>query len=287
MKKVILSGKGIVKTFGENTVLHGIDIDVCEGDFTVIMGSSGSGKSTLLYALSGMDRISGGELFYRDRNIANASEKELTLLRANDFGFVFQHTHLIGNLTLTENIRMAALIGNISDKETQTRANDLGFVFQRTHLINNLTLGENIRMAALIGNVPDNEAKSRADELITRMNLVNAKDRLPSQVSGGEAQRAAVARAVITKPAVLFADEPTGALNKANSEEVLDLFSSLNAEGQTVLLVTHDKEAALRGNRVLYLEDGTIIGELELPNYTGKDKAREEKLTAWLEGLGW
>ena len=247
MKKVILSGKGIVKTFGENTVLHGIDIDVYEGDFTVIMGSSGSGKSTLLYALSGMDRISGGELFYRDRSISNALEKELTQLRAKDLGFVFQRTHLIGNLTLSENIRMAALIGNISDSE----------------------------------------AKTRTDEFITRMNLDNAKDRLPSQVSGGEAQRAAVARAVITKPAILFADEPTGALNKANSEEVLNLFSSLNAGGQTVLLVTHDKEAALRANRVLYLEDGAIIGELELPDYAGKDKSREEKLTAWLEGLGW
>ena len=247
MKKVILSGKGIVKTFGENTVLHGIDIDVYEGDLTVIMGSSGSGKSTLLYALSGMDGISGGELFYRDRDISAASEKELTQLRASDLGFVFQHTHLIGNLTLSENIRMAALIGN----------------------------------------VPHKESKTRADELITRMNLDNAKDRLPSQVSGGEAQRAAVARAVVTKPAILFADEPTGALNKANSEEVLNLFSSLNAEGQTVLLVTHDREAALRGNRVLYLEDGALIGELELPNYSGKDKAREEKLTAWLEGLGW
>ncbi|MCH5207159.1 MAG: ABC transporter ATP-binding protein, partial [Oscillospiraceae bacterium] len=211
MKNVILSGKGIVKSFGENTVLHGIDIDVYEGDLTVIMGSSGSGKSTLLYALSGMDRISGGELFYREQNITNASEKELTKLRAGD----------------------------------------LGFVFQKTHLINNLTLGENIRMAGLIGNVPDNEAKTRADELIMRMNLDNAKDRLPSQVSGGEAQRAAVARAVITKPVILFADEPTGALNKANSEEVLNLLSSLNADGQTVLLVTHDKEAALRGNRVL------------------------------------
>ena len=247
MKKVILSGKGIVKTFGENTVLHGIDAEISEGDLTVIMGSSGSGKSTLLYALSGMDRVSGGELFYRDRDITNASEKELTRLRANEFGFVFQRTHLISNLTLSENIRMAGLIGNASEKEAQTRAG----------------------------------------ELIARMDLENAKDRLPSQVSGGEAQRAAVARAVITKPAILFADEPTGALNKANSEEVLNLFSSLNAEGQTVLLVTHDKEAALRGNRVLYLEDGRIIGELELPNYAGRDKLREEKLTAWLEGLGW
>ena len=127
----------------------------------------------------------------------------------------------------------------------------------------------------------------RTDDLIRRMKLEEAKDRLPSQVSGGEAQRAAVARAAINKPAILFADEPTGALNKANSEEVLNLLSSLNAEGQSVLLVTHDREAALRGNRILYLEDGAIIGELNLPVYEGKDKAREEKLTAWLEGLGW
>ena len=247
MKKAIISAKNIVKTFGENTVLHGIDVEIFEGDLTVIMGSSGSGKSTLLYALSGMDSISGGELMYRERNIAKASEKKLTKLRADDFGFVFQ----------------------------------------RTHLISNLTLSENIRMAGLIANIPENEVKTRADELIARMNLENAKDRLPSQVSGGEAQRAAVARAVITRPAILFADEPTGALNKANSEEVLDLFSALHKDGQTVLLVTHDKEAALRGNRVLYLEDGKIIGELDLPNYTRKDKSREEKLTEWLEGLGW
>lgn len=247
MKKAIISAKNIVKTFGGNTVLHGIDVEIFEGDLTVIMGSSGSGKSTLLYALSGMDSISGGELFYKEQDILKSSEKELTKLRANDFGFVFQ----------------------------------------RTHLISNLTLGENIRMAGLIANIPENEVKTRAEELISRMNLENAKDRLPSQVSGGEAQRAAVARAVITSPAIVFADEPTGALNKANSEEVLDLFSALHQDGQTVLLVTHDKEAALRGNRVLYLEDGRIIGELELPNYTGKDRSREEKLTEWLEGLGW
>ena len=247
MKKAIISAKNIVKTFSENTVLHGIDVEIFEGDLTVIMGSSGSGKSTLLYALSGMDSISGGELFYKEQDISKSSEKELTKLRANDFGFVFQ----------------------------------------RTHLISNLTLSENIRMAGLIANIPENEVKTRAEELISRMNLENAKDRLPSQVSGGEAQRAAVARAVITRPAILFADEPTGALNKANSVEVLDLFSALHKDGQTVLLVTHDKEAALRGNRVLYLEDGKIIGELDLPNYTGKDRSREEKLTEWLEGLGW
>ena len=247
MKEAIISGKNIIKTFGENTVLHGIDIEIYSGDFTVIMGSSGSGKSTLLHTLSGMDYASNGQLLYRQEDITNASEKKLTKLRAEGFGFVFQRTHLVSNLTLDENIRMAALIGSLSEKE----------------------------------------AKKRTEELIKRMNLEKAKDRMPSQVSGGEAQRAAVARAVINKPSILFADEPTGALNRANSKEVLNLLTTLHAGGQCILLVTHDKEAALRGNRILYLEDGAIIGELELSVYTGKDKTREKKLSAWLEGLGW
>ena len=247
MNKTLISGKGLTKAYGENTVLHGIDVDIHTGDFTVIMGTSGSGKSTLLHTLSGMDRLSGGQLFYQGQNITNASEKELTKLRGTEFGFVFQRTHLIGNLTLYENIQMAGLIGPL----------------------------------------PEKEVRRRAAELAAQMNLEGAKDRLPSQVSGGEAQRAAVARAVIGSPAVLFADEPTGALNKANSEEVLNLFSALHSSGQTVLLVTHDREAALRGNRVLYLEDGVITGELSLPPYERKDKAREELLSSWLEGLGW
>lgn len=247
MKEVIISGKNITKSFGENTVLHGINVELYAGDFTVVMGSSGSGKSTLLYVLSGMDRASGGQVVCCGQNITNASEKELSRLRSEDFGFVFQ----------------------------------------RTHLISNLTLHENIRMAGLIGSLPEKEADRRTNELIDRMGLSDAKHRLPAQVSGGEAQRAAVARAVINRPSILFADEPTGALNRANSQEVLNVLSALHSSGQSVLLVTHDKEAALRGNRVLYLEDGIITGELELPVYAGKDKSREEKLSAWLEGLGW
>ena len=247
MKEVILSAKNIIKTFGKNTVLQGIDLEIYTGDFTVIMGTSGSGKSTLLHTLSGMDRPGSGQILFGKQDITNASEKQLTQLRAEDFGFVFQHTHLISNLTLDENIRMAGLISSL----------------------------------------PEREAGIRTDALIKQMNLGDARDRLPSQTSGGEAQRAAVARAVIGRPAILFADEPTGALNKANSEEVLNLLSSLHEEGQAVLLVTHDREAALRGNRILYLEDGIIIGELDLPIYAGKDRSREDKLTAWLEGLGW
>lgn len=247
-KDVILSGKDITKSYGDNAVLQGISLELYAGDFTVVMGSSGSGKSTLLYALSGMDQPDGGQLCYREQDITHASEKELTRLRAEDFSFVFQRTHLVSNLTLEENICMAGLIyGSMSEKEV----------------------------------------KEKTAVLISQMHLEKAKGRLPAQVSGGEAQRAAVARAVITKPAILFADEPTGALNKANTEEVLDLLTALHADGQSILLVTHDREAAVRGNRILYLEDGAVVGELTLSPYQGKDRERERELASWLEGFRW
>ena len=248
MKKALLSGQKIEKSFGENKVLNGIDIDIYPEDFTVIMGASGSGKSTLLYMLSGMDKVSSGKISYKENDITSASEKEMTKLRADDFGFVFQRTYLVSNLTLYENI---VLSGYIS------------------------------------GKITEEESVSRANELVEKMNLTEASTRLPSAVSGGEAQRAAVARAVISKPELLFADEPTGALNKSNTDEVLNLFTDLNSHGQTILLVTHDKEAALRGNRILYIEDGAVIGELDLEPYQGRNKQREEKISDWLESLRW
>lgn len=248
VKTSVISGKNIVKTFGETKVLNEINIEIYDGDFTVIMGTSGSGKSTLLYCLSGMEQATGGYVLCGDQKITGASEKELTKLRADKFGFVFQKTHLVSNLTLYENIVMSGLIGS--------------------------GLGEK-------------EVRERARELAAQMNLQDAVDRLPSQVSGGEAQRAAVARAVMGNPAILFADEPTGALNKANTKEVLNLFTNLHEKGQTILLVTHDREAALRGNRILYMEDGRMISELALPEYGEDRDAREKKLAAWLEELGW
>lgn len=248
MKDVLLSGRKIEKVFGENKVLNGIDIDIYSEDLTVIMGASGSGKSTLLYMLSGMDKVSGGSIKYMGNDITSATEKEMTKLRADEFGFVFQRTHLVSDLTLYENILLA---GFVSGKMTEA------------------------------------EAVKRADELTEQMDLTSAKGRLPSAVSGGEAQRAAVARAVISEPKLIFADEPTGALNKANTDEVLDLFTELNNNGQTILLVTHDKEAALRGDRILYIEDGAVIGELELGRYEGKSKEREKKLSDWLDRSRW
>lgn len=252
MKKTLLQGKGIVKSFSQGDkstrVLDNIDIEIYAGDFTVIMGSSGAGKSTLLYNLSGMDSPNSGNVLFRGKEITKCSEKEMAKLRSDEFGFVFQKTHLVTSLSLYENIVLA---GYLSGKLTEA------------------------------------ETVERADTLIEQMNLGEAKNRLPSAVSGGEAQRAAVARAVIGVPSVLFADEPTGALNKKNSREVMNILSSLASKGQTVLLVTHDIQAALYGNRILYLEDGRIGGELELEAYNGADRSREDKLNNWLTALRW
>ncbi|NCB94614.1 MAG: ABC transporter ATP-binding protein [Clostridia bacterium] len=248
MRDVILAGKNLTKKFGDNTILENLDIEIFETEFTVIMGTSGSGKSTLLYNMSGMDRITSGEIKYGKKDISKLSERELTKLRASDFGFVFQQMNLVSNLTLAENVKMAGLISmNLSEKEA----------IQRTEL------------------------------LLEQMNLSSAKDRFPIQSSGGESQRAAVARAVIGKPKIIFADEPTGALNKANTEDVLNILTEMNQGGQTIMLVTHDMEAALRGNRILYLEDGKIMGELKLSQYEGKNKQREEILAKWLEDMRW
>ena len=245
---IILSGKNIVKTYGENTVLNEVDINIYKGSFTVIMGASGSGKSTLLYMLSGMDQLSGGEVVFKGRNISGLPEKELALIRGSEFGFVFQKINLVSSLSIYENILMAGLVNTF---------------------------------------ITEKEAREETERLLEKMRILSVKDHLPSEVSGGEAQRAAVARAVIGKPCILFADEPTGALNKSNTKEVLDLFTELHNEGQGIILVTHDKEAAIRGNHIIYIEDGAIVSELSLPDYHEKDKEREKLLSGFLEKLKW
>lgn len=253
MKNTLLQGKELSKAFstgGENTlILNKVNVDIYENDFTVIMGASGAGKSTLLYSLSGMDSISNGEIIYKGEKISDFSENQKAQIRAKEFGFVFQQTHLVSNLTLFENVAVAGYVGKIRTPK---------------------------------------EINEKAASLLTQMQLGSAKDRLPSQVSGGEAQRSAIARAIINNPGLIFADEPTGALNKSNTEEVLNLLTTLNAGGQSILMVTHDVRAALRGNRILYLEDGRILDELELPIYSASAaKDRETKLISWLTALEW
>ena len=253
MKQVILSANGLCKSFAHNGgqihVLSQIDLELYEGDFTVVMGASGSGKSTMLYTLSGMDRATAGQVIYGGENIVDAKEKKLASLRHSDFGFIFQQMHLVSNLSLFENI---AVPGYLNKRKTASRV------------------------------------RERAEELLEQMGIAHLKSNLPSQVSGGEQQRCAIARAVIHNPRLLFADEPTGALNKKSTTEVLDLLTSLNQSGQSILMVTHDIRAALRATRLLYLEDGKVVGELPLPDYSPEEeKSREAQVNAWLSAMEW
>lgn len=253
MKNSILSAKGLCKSFalggGQVHILQHVDLELYEGDFTVIMGASGSGKSTLLYALSGMDRATSGEVMYNSENIVRMKERGLSRLRCGEFGFIFQQMHLVGNLNLFENIAVPGYL----DKS---------------------------KSAAIV--------RKRTDELMERVNISHIKTHLPSQCSGGEQQRCAVARAVINSPKILFADEPTGALNRKNTGDVLNLLTELNKDGQTILTVTHDIRVALRADRILYLSDGKIVGELTLPPYSAdEEKSRETQVNAWLTSLAW
>ena len=253
MKKKILSARGLCKSFahdgGQVHIISNLDVDIYEGEFTVIMGASGSGKSTLLYALSGMDRATAGEVLLDGRNIAALSERELAALRHTKFGFVFQQIHLVSNLTLFENV---AVPGYLNRSRSTTEVNAF------------------------------------ADRLLEKMNISHIRTQIPAQCSGGEQQRCAIARALINQPALVFADEPTGALNRRNTLEVLDLLTECNREGQSILMVTHDLRAALRATRVLYLEDGKIIGDMNLPPYKAEDeKSRETQVNAWLSSMQW
>lgn len=253
MKTVIMKATNLCKSFanngGQNHVLNMVNLEIYEGDFTVVMGSSGAGKSTLLYVLSGMDSLTGGGVEYRGKAISRLKEKEMASLRAKEFGFVFQQAHLVSNLTLFEN---AAVAGYLDKRRSERKV------------------------------------RERAEELLTQMNVKDAAGRLPSQVSGGEAQRAAIARAMMNEPGMIFADEPTGALNKRNTQEILNLLTKLNEGGQNILMVTHDLKAAIRATRLLYLEDGKIIGEMSMPPYHDEDaKNREQQVDAWLSSMAW
>lgn len=253
MGQVILQATDICKSFANNThqnhVLHMINLSIYQGDFTIIMGPSGAGKSTLLYALSGMDSLTSGQLFYKEQEIRNAKEKVMATIRAKEFGFVFQQTHLIQNLTLLENV----MISGYLDKH-----------------------------------VRQIDVANRSLDLLKQMHVESLHNRYPSQVSGGEAQRAAIARALINHPTILFADEPTGSLNKRSSEDVLTLLSELHTQGQSIVMVTHDVKAAIHASRLVYIEDGRIVDEMLMPPYQEQEaRKRESQVNAWLTAMEW
>lgn len=253
MPKAIISTQKLCKTFSrgghQQHVLKNIDLQIMEGDFTVIMGSSGSGKSTLLYAISGMDKPTLGEVYFDGRSLAKLSNDQLAIFRRDHCGFVFQHIYLLDNMSVLDNV-----------------------------LASGLLVGRSRKAAAV-----------KAKQLLARVGLdEGAWAKFPSQLSGGEAQRAGIVRALINEPAIVFADEPTGALNSASSSSVLDILTEVNSSGQSLVMVTHDIKTALRGNRILYLRDGVVCGELTLSRFgTGSGTERAEQLNAFLAGMGW
>ena len=251
MKKII-SAKNLVKTFSNNgvtqTIINNLDLEIYENDFTIIMGSSGAGKSTLMYSLSGMDMPTSGTIEFCGEDITKMNADKLAVFRRKNCGFVFQQIYMLDKMSLLDNALTSGLLVNKNKKEVIKRAKEL---------FNKVNLSET-----------------------TIRKTVN-------QVSGGEAQRAGIVRAAINKPVCLFADEPTGALNSENSKAVLDVFTNLNNDGQSIIMVTHDKKSAIRGNRIIYLKDGKICGELRLDKYEKESAERNAKLDNFLKDMGW
>lgn len=249
---IVIDAKKLCKQYknGEvqQYVIKNMDIQIFDKDFTVFMGPSGSGKSTLLHMLSRMDQASMGEIHFRNTNFAKYSEKQLSEFRKINCGYVFQQIHLIQNMSLMDNVLISGLLVEKNKRKVLERAKQL---FQEVGLT-------------------ETEWK-----------------KYPSQISGGQMGRAGIVRALINHPEVVFADEPTGALDSTSGKAVLDILTKFNQSGQTIIMVTHDLKSALRGNRILYLKDGRISGECILGNYTGDLDERKDKLLYFLEEMGW
>ena len=252
MSEIQLKTEKLSKSFSSGGamqhVLKNIDLQLYKGDFTVIMGASGAGKSTLLYALSGMDTPSLGTITFGNETISDMSSDKLAVFRRRHCGFVFQQIYLIDGMNVMDNVLAAGLLVNKDKKELTRRAREL----------------------------------FRAVDITEEM-----QRKFPTQISGGEAQRVGIARALINSPEILFADEPTGALNSQMGLDVLDTLTGFNEQGQSVVMVTHDMRSARRGNRILYLKDGVIMGECDLGKYKPGDRQRHEKLAAFLAEMGW
>lgn len=207
----------------ETISLDKINLTVREGEFLAVMGPSGCGKSTLLNILGLIDNPSSGEFYFLDKEVSNYTEKQRAELRKNNIGFIFQSFNLIDELTVRENIELPLLYQKI---------------------------------AAM-------ERKRMADEVMEKLQIAHRAKHFPQQLSGGQQQRVAVARAVVTKPKLILADEPTGNLDSKNGDEVMDIIKSLNAMGTTVIMVTHSPEHAQQAERIVNLFDGKLLIEQE------------------------
>ncbi len=239
-----------VENLCKNAILDNISFEVKDGEFIAIMGPSGSGKSTLLYNVSGMDRADSGKVWLKDTEIVSLSEEEKSKIRLNRMGFVFQHMNVLSNLNILDNIMFPAI--------------------------------------QAMGKKKESEIKKRAKGLTDYFEISEHAERMSDEISGGQLQRACICRSMILDPEIIFADEPTGALNRSAAEKVIEAFLKINKDGTTILMVTHDGTVAAKCDRILYILDGKIRGELTLGKYEpDKEKEREGKITAWLNELGW
>jgi len=220
--------------FVKTWVLRQIALEIREGEFLTIMGPSGAGKSTLLHIMGMLDDASGGEYYFLDQPVHEMKEKDRTRLHH-------------------ENI---------------------GFVFQQYHLIDDLTVYENLETPLLYKKVKSSERKGLVAEMLDRFNIVAKKDLFPSQLAGGEQQRVAISRALIIRPKLILADEPTGNLNSAQGEDVMDMLKELNEGGTTIVQVTHNRTMAEYGHRIIHLLDGWIDGEEQVGATATSEKER-------------
>jgi ABC-type lipoprotein export system ATPase subunit len=207
--------------FGKTFVLRNIDLDVEEGEFITVMGPSGAGKSTLLHIIGMLDTASEGEYYFEEQPVHRFNER----------------------------------------KRTELHQQNIGFVFQSYHLIDNLTVYENLETPLLYKKVKTSERKGMVADILDRFQIVAKKDLFPDQLSGGQQQLVGVARAIIMKPRLILADEPTGNLNSQQGKEIMELLKKLNEEGTTIIQVTHSEEKAAYGNRIIHLLDGWLEKE--------------------------
>ena len=235
----MLSLQNVSKVFRtesvETTALNNINLNISKGEFVAIMGPSGCGKSTLLNIIGLLDNVSGGQYYFLDEEVSQYKERQMAQLRKHNIGFIFQSFNLIDELSVFENV-------------------ELPLLYQK---------------------VPAKERRERVDAMLEKVGIATRRDHMPQQLSGGQQQRVAVARAVVGNPSLILADEPTGNLDTANGEEVMNLLTRLNEEGTTIVMVTHSPMHAEYAQRVVNMLDGEILNE----NLTGSHRE-------WLAGQG-
>lgn len=252
----ILEVKDLCKTYivnkHQNNVLKNVSFCINEGEMVAVMGPSGSGKSTLLYTVSGMDEMTAGEVVFVGKDISSLKQKELANLRLDEMGFIFQQMYMLKNLSVFDNIILPACQ---SKKSGESRS----------------------------------QIVKRGEQLMRKLGIMECGDNDINEVSGGQLQRACICRSMINRPKMIFADEPTGALNRAASDEVMTELTKINQEGTTIMLVTHDVKVAAKCSRVMYIVDGNIKGEYNLDKCGNESKFmdRERALSNWLMEMGW